>query len=151
MLFADIVGFTAWSSVREPAQVFILLESVYHAFDRIAKKRRVFKVETIGDCYVAVVGLPDPRKNHVSPDICYVWCARNSRLNLTDHYFAFCFMFAIHPGCCNGKICLFVFNQNERSRQEIRGHVRVRVKEGSHLLSPCVTEYLLRKLFLIQS
>ena len=69
VLFADIVGFTAWSSVREPAQVFILLESVYHAFDRIAKKRRVFKVETIGDCYVAVVGLPDPRKNHVSKQV----------------------------------------------------------------------------------
>ena len=63
-MFADIVGFTAWSSVREPAQVFILLESVYHAFDRIAQKRRVFKVETIGDCYVAVTGLPEPRKNH---------------------------------------------------------------------------------------
>jgi hypothetical protein len=47
----DIVGFTAWSSVR-PSQVFTLLETVYHAFDEIAKRRRVFKVETIGDCYV---------------------------------------------------------------------------------------------------
>jgi class 3 adenylate cyclase len=58
-----IFGFTAWSSVREPSQVFTLLETVYHAFDEIAK-RRVFKVETIGDCYVAVCGLPDPRKDH---------------------------------------------------------------------------------------
>jgi len=46
VLFADIVGFTAWSSVREPAQVFTLLETVYRAFDIIAKRRRVFKVET---------------------------------------------------------------------------------------------------------
>ena len=30
--------------------------------DEIARKRRVFKVETVGDCYVAVTGLPDPRK-----------------------------------------------------------------------------------------
>lgn len=50
--FADLVGFTAWSSVREPAQVFILLETIYHAFDEIAKRRKVFKVETVGDCYV---------------------------------------------------------------------------------------------------
>jgi class 3 adenylate cyclase len=63
-MFADIVGFTAWSSVREPTQVFTLLETVYHAFDEIARRRRVFKVETVGDCYVAVVGLPDPRPDH---------------------------------------------------------------------------------------
>ena len=49
-MFGDIAGFTAWSSVREPSQVFILLESVYSAFDILAKRRRVFKVETVGDC-----------------------------------------------------------------------------------------------------
>ena len=64
IMFADISGFTAWSSAREPAQVFTLLETIYKAFDDIAKRRRVFKVETIGDCYVAVTGLPDPRKDH---------------------------------------------------------------------------------------
>merc|ERR1712241_516376 len=64
VLFADIAGFTAWSSVREPTQVFTLLETVYGAFDTIAARRGVFKVETIGDSYVAVTGLPDPRKDH---------------------------------------------------------------------------------------
>jgi class 3 adenylate cyclase len=64
IMFADIVGFTAWSSMRDPSQVFTLLETVYHEFDEIAGRRRVFKVETIGDCYVAVAGLPDPRKDH---------------------------------------------------------------------------------------
>lgn len=33
VMFADIAGFTAWSSVREPSQVFTLLETVYRAFD----------------------------------------------------------------------------------------------------------------------
>lgn len=64
MMYADIVGFTAWSSMREPAQVFTLLETIYHSFDEIAKQRGVFKVETVGDCYVAVVGLPQPRQDH---------------------------------------------------------------------------------------
>jgi signal transduction histidine kinase len=32
--FADIVGFTAWSSTREPSQVFHLLESIYRKFDK---------------------------------------------------------------------------------------------------------------------
>jgi len=64
IMFADISGFTAWSSAREPAAVFTLLETIYRAFDEIAKRRRVFKVEVVGDCYVAVCGLPDPRKDH---------------------------------------------------------------------------------------
>ena len=51
VLFADIAGFTAWSSTREPSQVFTLLETIYHSFDEIAKRRRVFKVETVGGMY----------------------------------------------------------------------------------------------------
>jgi class 3 adenylate cyclase len=64
VMFADISGFTAWSSLREPSQVFTLLETIYGEFDALAKRRRVFKVETIGDCYVAVAGLPDPQEDH---------------------------------------------------------------------------------------
>ena len=33
IMFADIVGFTAWSSTREPKQVFTLLETIYQDFD----------------------------------------------------------------------------------------------------------------------
>jgi class 3 adenylate cyclase len=66
VLFADISGFTAWSSERSPSQVFVLLETLYGAFDRIADRRGVFKVETVGDCYVAVTGLPIPKKDHAT-------------------------------------------------------------------------------------
>eukprot|EP00980_Cylindrotheca_fusiformis_P001367 scaffold343_cov94-Cylindrotheca_fusiformis.AAC.3 len=64
VVFADIVGFTSWSSAREPQQVFVLLETIYGAFDKIAYRYNVFKVETVGDCYVAAVGLPEPVENH---------------------------------------------------------------------------------------
>jgi len=64
VLFADISGFTAWSSSREPSQVFILLQSVYQAFDDIAKRRKLFKVETIGDAYMVVGGLPIVTNDH---------------------------------------------------------------------------------------
>lgn len=43
----QIVGFTAWSSMREPTHVFQLLESVYHEFDKIATQQKIFKVETM--------------------------------------------------------------------------------------------------------
>jgi class 3 adenylate cyclase len=63
-MFADIAGFTLWSSARESTQVFTLLETLYGAFDAIAKSE-VFSVETIGDSYVAVVGLPTPQDHAV--------------------------------------------------------------------------------------
>lgn len=64
IIFADIAGFTAWSSQRDPPQVFTLLESLYRSFDEVAGKLKVFKVETIGDSYMAVTGLPVPDENH---------------------------------------------------------------------------------------
>ena len=42
--------------MREPSQVFILLESVFKAFDELAQQYGIFKVETVGDCYVAACG-----------------------------------------------------------------------------------------------
>eukprot|EP00980_Cylindrotheca_fusiformis_P016352 scaffold4870_cov135-Cylindrotheca_fusiformis.AAC.2 len=64
VVFADLVGFTAWSSAREPHHVFILLETVYGAFDKLAYRHSIFKVETVGDCYVAAAGLPEPTEDH---------------------------------------------------------------------------------------
>jgi Adenylate and Guanylate cyclase catalytic domain len=58
ILFADIAGFTKWSDRREPHEVFLLLETVYFMFDKIAKRRGVFKFSTIGDCYL---GMSSPR------------------------------------------------------------------------------------------
>jgi hypothetical protein len=46
IMFGDLVGFTAWSSTREPSQVFMLLEGLYSTFDELALRRKVFKVET---------------------------------------------------------------------------------------------------------
>ena len=52
VMIADLVNFTAWASTRDPSQVFTLLQTLYGAFDKIANKRKVFKVETVGDSYV---------------------------------------------------------------------------------------------------
>jgi len=82
VMFADVENFTAWSSVREPSQVFKLLETIYAAFDRVALRRGIFKVETVGDCYVAVCGLPDPRKDHA------VTMARFARDCVEEHILA---------------------------------------------------------------
>jgi class 3 adenylate cyclase len=63
-MLAGIAGFTKWSSVREPEHVFELLETIFGAFDALALARDVCKVETIGDCYLAITGVPKPQPDH---------------------------------------------------------------------------------------
>jgi len=62
--FGDIAGFTAWSASREPKAVFRLLQTLYHTFDKLAKQHNVWKVETIGDSYMAVTGVPHSQEKH---------------------------------------------------------------------------------------
>jgi len=69
VVFADIAGFAAWSSTREPSQVFTLLETLHQSFDKIAKRSRICKVETVGDCCAAACGLPEARADH-APATC---------------------------------------------------------------------------------
>jgi Adenylate and Guanylate cyclase catalytic domain len=55
VFFADLAGFTKWSSSRSPADVFGLLETIYSTFDRLAIRRGVFKVEV--SCAVLLFSL----------------------------------------------------------------------------------------------
>ena len=58
VLFADIVGFTAFSQSVSPEVMVRVLNELFTRFDLIAEHRGLEKIKTIGDCYMAAAGLP---------------------------------------------------------------------------------------------
>jgi len=67
VLFSDLAGFTAWSSVREAEDVVTMLNTLVSAFDGLASASpAIEKVKTIGDAYWAVAGMPVPVPLHAS-------------------------------------------------------------------------------------
>jgi len=64
ILFSDIVGFTRMSMRRSASDVVALLNAIFSAVDRLALEYGIEKIKTIGDAYMAVAGLPEPRDDH---------------------------------------------------------------------------------------
>ncbi|CAK71063.1 unnamed protein product (macronuclear) [Paramecium tetraurelia] len=54
VLFADIAGFTKYSSSVEPETVVEMLRNLFQTFDEFCQMTQVYKLFTIGDCYVCM-------------------------------------------------------------------------------------------------
>ncbi|GFR46779.1 hypothetical protein Agub_g8408 [Astrephomene gubernaculifera] len=57
VLFADIVSFTTMCGQVAPHQVMALLNDLFTLFDALVERHKVYKVETVGDCYMVCGGL----------------------------------------------------------------------------------------------
>lgn len=58
VLFADLVGFVEIAAEMGPARCVAMLNELVSAFDDLAARHGVEKIKTIGDCYMAITGLP---------------------------------------------------------------------------------------------
>lgn len=64
IIFIDMAGFTKLSEERDPKETVNILNDVFTRFDTLAEQYGLEKIKTIGDCYMAVGGLPVPREDH---------------------------------------------------------------------------------------
>lgn len=64
ILFADLVNFTQLSEKISPKELVWLLNEIFSGFDRLTERHNLEKIKTIGDAYMVVGGLPNPRPDH---------------------------------------------------------------------------------------
>ncbi|KUJ77015.1 hypothetical protein AVO45_11090 [Ruegeria marisrubri] len=64
VLFADIVDFTRTSEALSPPELVRALNRAFTRFDELVEKHGCEKIKTIGDAYMVVSGLPEPREDH---------------------------------------------------------------------------------------
>jgi class 3 adenylate cyclase len=66
VVFADVVDFTPFTERTAPERVVGVLDEIFSAFDGLAERLGLEKIKTVGDAYMVVAGLPDPRPDHVA-------------------------------------------------------------------------------------
>lgn len=59
VIFCDVVGFTAFCGAHPASEVVPRLDALFTAFEQISDRLGVERTKTIGDCFMATVGL-DP-------------------------------------------------------------------------------------------
>uniref|UniRef100_A0A0N4ZDR2 Guanylate cyclase n=1 Tax=Parastrongyloides trichosuri TaxID=131310 RepID=A0A0N4ZDR2_PARTI len=156
IFFSDIVSFTTLASKCTPLQVVDLLNGLYTLFDSSINEYDVYKVETIGDGYMCVSGLPN--KNgylHVKEISCLsITLVKKLPEFKISHlpYEVIKVRIGIHSGSCVAGVvgltmpryCLFGDTVNTASRMESSGlgnHIHLS-SDANNLLTKEFTNFV---------
>ncbi|CAH1779758.1 unnamed protein product, partial [Owenia fusiformis] len=147
IFFSDIVGFTKISSISTPLQVVEFLNRMYSLFDATIDRYDVYKVETIGDSYMVVSGLPERNGTAHASEICCL--ALELRTSISEFVIPHMPLDNVHlriginSGPCVAGIvgtkmpryCLFGDTVNTASRMESTGKaMKIQLSESTKAL-----------------
>jgi adenylate cyclase len=128
IVFADLVGFTEMSRKMDAGRVVGMLNEIFLGFDRAAKRLGLEKIKTIGDAYMVVAGVPEPRADHVH-------AAAEMALAMQMHVEA---LFSRHPdlrlriGIHTGTVVAGVIGENKFSYDLWGDNVNIASRMESH-------------------
>lgn len=84
VLFMDIVGFTRRAAEIPPKELVLFLNRVFTRFDALVEDYGMEKIKTIGDAYMAVAGVPQPRPDHAVAAADLALAMRDAAHDMTD-------------------------------------------------------------------
>lgn len=141
ILFSDIVGFTDMSKEMDPRDLMLMLNNLYTEFDAVSELLGIYKVETIGDAYMATTGMSFQEQTSLHESAATMAHMAHSMLDVADSFegkygIKLKIRIGIHCGDVVAGIvglkmpryCLFGDTVNTASRMEstsIAGHCQV--------------------------
>lgn len=144
VLFADIVGFTPFSSSLPPTEVVRLLDLLFTRLDDLCEQANIEKIKTIGDAYMAVAGIPRPDTDHAASIAELAFAMQRAAAEVSPHWPS---SLALRIGIASGPVVAGVIGRNKfaydlwgdtvntASRMESHGRAdRIQVAESTYLL-----------------
>lgn len=98
IIFADLVDFSPLAARTPPTVLLKRLGDLFSRFDDLAEAHGVEKIKTIGDAYMAAVGIPEPRRDHAAAAVAFARAIIAETRSRRDRDMALDLRVGIHSG-----------------------------------------------------